>query len=153
MWVGGRGLLAFLYCVLCARPGLGWVPYPVFTLSHFSDPPTPHTLFPSSPLNTPTLANPFVAAQPLPAPSLCSSQDPTPSSSTVPYIRSGRSGPCDADAPSSSGHLIPETNWWRHEGVWYGRHDEFESHSITNMKAFFNWPDNILWSFLMMIKE
>lgn len=37
---GGGGVLAFLQCVLCAWPGLGWDPYPLFTLSHFSDPPT-----------------------------------------------------------------------------------------------------------------
>lgn len=49
---GGGGVLAFLQCVLCAWPGLGWDPYPLFTLSHFSDPPPQ---FPSSPLNTPTL--------------------------------------------------------------------------------------------------
>lgn len=53
-WVGG-GLLAFLHCVLCAQPGLGSSPYPLFTLSRFSD------YHPSSsPLNTlPSLLNLF----------------------------------------------------------------------------------------------
>lgn len=36
---GGGGVLAFLHCVLCAWPGLGWDPYPLFTLSRFSDTP------------------------------------------------------------------------------------------------------------------
>lgn len=45
----GGGLLAFLHRVLCARPGLGSGPYPLSTLSRFSD------SHPSSsfPLNTP----------------------------------------------------------------------------------------------------
>lgn len=43
----GGGLLAFLHRVLCARPGLGSGPYPLSTLSRFSD---SHPS--SSPLNT-----------------------------------------------------------------------------------------------------
>lgn len=75
-WVGGGGLLAFLHRVLCARPGLGSSPYPLFTLSRFPD------YHPSSsPLKTlPSLFNlfnsPWLLPQPLllPATLFCSSQ-------------------------------------------------------------------------------
>ncbi|KAK2840035.1 hypothetical protein Q5P01_013775 [Channa striata] len=63
----GGGLLAFLHRVLCARPGLGSAPYPLFTLSRFSD----YRPSSSSPLNTlPSLLNLFNSPWLLPSPLL-----------------------------------------------------------------------------------
>lgn len=77
----GGGLLAFLHRVLCARPGLGRGPYPLSTLSRFSD---SHPS--SSPLNTlpPPLLNlfnspPVASLTTAPASnSVCSSARPRP---------------------------------------------------------------------------
>lgn len=155
VWVGGGGLLAFLHCVLCARPGLGWVPYPLFTLSHFSDTPPP-------PPHTPTL--PFLPTehpQPPPLPILllqpCHCQQhpcalhKTPHPLPQQFLIYGPVGL----APVTQMHPVALGIWYQKqtgEGVWVCGVGEFESHSITQMKACFNSPENILWSFLMMIK-
>lgn len=86
----GGGLLAFLHRVLCARPGLGSGPYPLSTLSRFSDS-HPSSSFPLNTLPPPPqpLQLPLVAsltAAPASNSVLCNNSPPSLASLAITYL-------------------------------------------------------------------